>query len=102
MLNFETNTAKLIQFVLARQLELRDRLKEEKNKAIDSRGFAYSLIDPLSFGEMKRMIIYRCEQAEMPVPFPDDVMEAIYDMTKGVPRDILKLCAQAYETSTNL
>jgi general secretion pathway protein A len=27
MLNFETNTAKLIQFVLAGQLELRDRLK---------------------------------------------------------------------------
>jgi general secretion pathway protein A len=102
MLNFETNTAKLIQFVLAGQLELRDRLKEEKNKAIDSRVFAYSLLDPLSFGEMKRMIAHRCEQAEMPVPFPEEVMEAVYEMTKGIPRDILKLCAQAYETSTNL
>jgi hypothetical protein len=29
-------------------------------------------------------------------------MEAIYEMTKGIPREILKLCAQAYETSTNL
>jgi general secretion pathway protein A len=102
MLNFETNTAKLIQFVLAGQLELRDRLKEAKNKAIDSRVFAYSLLDPLSFGEMKRMIVHRCEQAEMDVPFPEDVMEAIYDMTKGVPRDVLKLCAQAFETATNL
>lgn len=102
MLNFETNTAKLIQFVLAGQLELRDRLKEERNKAIDSRVFAYSLLDPLSFGEMKRMITYRCEQAEMEVPFPEDVLEAIYDMTKGVPRDVLKLCAQAYETATTL
>jgi general secretion pathway protein A len=102
MLNFETNTAKLIQFVLAGQLELRDRLKEEKNKAIDSRVFAYSLLDPLSFGEMKRMIEHRCDQSEMKVPFPEDVMGAIYDMTKGVPRDVLKVCAQALETATNL
>lgn len=51
---------------------------------------------------MKRMIVHRCEQAEMPVPFPEEVMEAIYEMTKGIPREILKLCAQTYETSANL
>ena len=36
-LNFETHEHKLIQIVLAGQLELKDKLNTEKNKALYSR-----------------------------------------------------------------
>src|SRR5215207_8622811 len=53
MLNYETNTAKLIQIVLAAQIELRDRLLDDKAKALRSRIFAPSVLQPLTLGETK-------------------------------------------------
>lgn len=97
MLNYETNSAKLIQIVLAGQIELRDRLLEETNKAIRSRIFAPSVLAPLTLGETKSMIAFRCAQAEISVPFSDDVIQEIYEAAGGVPREILKVCAVSYE-----
>lgn len=97
MLNFETNTAKLIQIVLAGQLELRDRLLDPSKRAIRSRIFAPSVLDPLSLGETTAMIAHRCELAEIKNPFLDKIVESIYEITAGVPREILKICSVAYE-----
>jgi general secretion pathway protein A len=97
LLNFETNTAKLIQIVLAGQIELRDRLLDPANKAIKSRIFAPSVLAPLTLGETKAMLEFRCQQAEIALPFPDDVIQQIYESTGGVPREILKVSAIAYE-----
>lgn len=97
MLNFETNHAKLIQLVLAGQLELRDRLKSPDKKALRSRIFAPSILDALSLDETKAMIRHRCEYAEITNPFPDAIIERVYEQTGGVPREVLKLCAMAYE-----
>lgn len=97
MLNFETNTMKLIQIVLCGQIELRDRLREPSKKAIRSRIFAPSVLDPLSLGETRAMIKHRCEIVEIDVPFTDDAVQQIYDISAGVPREILKLCAVSYE-----
>jgi general secretion pathway protein A len=97
MLNFETNQHKLIQIVLAGQLELRDRLLTESNKAIKSRIFASSTLDSLTPDEMTAMIQHRCSFAEIPIPFPAATLERLYELTAGVPRDALKLCALAYE-----
>lgn len=96
MLNVETNTHKLIQIVLAGQLDLRDRLLEDKNKALYSRIFAPSLLHSLTFPETQEMIRFRCEYAGIEDPFPEATVERLYELTGGVPRTVLRVCALAH------
>jgi general secretion pathway protein A len=97
LLNFETNNAKLIQIVLAGQLELKARLDQERNKAIKSRIHSYALLNPLTDREMRQMIDHRCKVAEIPNPFKDEALDRIWEITKGVPRHVLKICDKAYD-----
>jgi general secretion pathway protein A len=93
LLNFETNDTKLIQVVLAGQLELRDRLRDPSKKALRSRIFASSLLDPLTLDETAAMIAHRCAVAGEPNPFASpEIVEVIYRETSGIPRDIVKVC----------
>lgn len=96
LLNFETNKYKLIQIVLAAQLELRNKLMDSSKKALRSRIFLPSLLAPLSLPETREMISFRCEKAGIPNPFDDSTVELIYNKTNGVPRAVLKVCAFAY------
>jgi len=102
MLNFETNEEKLIQIVVAGQLELGDRLREKGNRAIRRRIFAPSLLDPLTFSETLNMIGFRCQQAEIDNPFSEPSVKAIYELSNGVPGDILRICAIGYELMTQM
>ncbi len=43
------------------------------------------------------MIAHRCELSEIAMPFTDAGVERIYELTGGVPREILKLCAISFE-----
>lgn len=97
MLNFEKPDYKLVQIVLAGQLELRDRLLEKKNKALYSRIFAPSLLSPMTQQETHDMIVHRCAFANIDNPFPNETMARIYELTGGVPRNILSLCAMSFE-----
>lgn len=97
LLNFETSKEKLVQIVLAAQLELRDKLRDKSKKALRSRVFAPSLLASMSLGETKDMIAYRCEQAEIKNPFTDEAVELIYSKTGGVPRQVLQVCALGYD-----
>lgn len=96
-LNYETDEDKLIQIVLVGQIELLEVLRDPKRKAIRSRLFAPSILDPLSLTETRQMLGFRCELAEVRNPFPDETIDAVYAITGGVPRDVLKVCAIAYE-----
>jgi general secretion pathway protein A len=97
LLNYETHEHKLIQIALAGQLELREKLNTEKNKALYSRISTYSVLDPLTLDETVAMIEHRCKYAGIPNPFTKEAMERVYVNSKGIPRGILKLCALAYE-----
>lgn len=97
LLNYETHEHKLIQIALAGQLELREKLNTEKNKALYSRISTYSVLDPLTFEETVAMIQHRCKYVGINNPFTRDAMERVYLNSKGIPRSILKLCALAYE-----
>lgn len=97
MLNFETNAAKMIQIVLAGQLELKTRLDAEKNKALKSRVHTYALLNPLTDVEMRQMIDHRCKVAEIRNPFTNEALDRIWELTKGVPRHVLKICDKAYD-----
>jgi general secretion pathway protein A len=97
LLNFETSTHKLIQIVLAAQLELREKLRDKSKKAIRSRVFAPSLLAPMSLGETQDMISFRCEQADVKNPFTTEAVEMIYTKTGGVPRQVLQVCSLGFD-----
>jgi general secretion pathway protein A len=97
LLNFETGKVKLIQIVLAAQLEIRQKLADPSKKAIRSRIFAPSLLEPLTLQETGEMIQFRCDRAGIKNPFPASAVEAIYRVTGGVPREILKVCSITVE-----
>lgn len=100
LLNFETNNAKLVQIVLAGQLELKTRLDQERNKAIKSRIHSYALLSPLNEIEMREMIAFRCKQSDIPNPFTSDALTRVWEVTKGIPRHVLKVCDKAYDYMT--
>lgn len=95
LLNFETDTHKLIQVVIAGQLDLLDRIRAKKNKALASRIFSPVLIQPLSETETAEMVAFRCQRARVPLPFTDSALSRIYQHVGGNPRAILMLCARA-------
>ena len=87
----------MIQIVLSGQLELKTRLDAERNKAIKSRIHSYALLNPLTDREMRQMIDHRCKVAEIPNPFANEALDRIWEITKGVPRHVLKICDKAYD-----
>jgi general secretion pathway protein A len=102
-LNFETSKVKLVQLVLAGQLDLRDRLLTKKYKPLLSRIFAPSLLVPLEFGEMVAMLQARCKLDGIHWPFDgDDALRLLYEVSGGVPRSVLKACQMAYGMMTEL
>jgi type II secretory pathway predicted ATPase ExeA len=96
LMNFETNKAKLIQIILAAQLELQNKLRDPSKKAIRSRIFLPSILSALSLPEAIQMIQFRCDQSQVKNPFDEEAVKAIYDCSQGVPRDILKIASAAY------
>lgn len=97
LLNFEDGKVKLIQIVLAAQLEIRQKLADPSKKAIRSRIFAPSLLEALTLSETAKMVDFRCQRAGIRNPFEPGAVEAVYRMTGGVPRDVLKVCSIAHD-----
>jgi len=104
ILNFETDTTKLISIVMAGQVELRYKLADKSKRALVSRIAVSSTLDALTPQETAGMINFRCNVAGVDNPFEADSITAIYQWSKGVPREAIKLCAMAvqYATINNL
>ena len=102
MLNFESDSHKLVQIVLAAQLELRDSLRDSSKRALRSRIVAASMLAPLTPDEMVDMLEYRCKRAGIRQPFTPDALTAIYKRASGTPRDVLSLCSVTYELAQSL
>ncbi len=100
ILNFETNEEKLVQIILAGQLELKAKLDNKKNKYLKSRIVMYSTLNALTLSETKEMISTKCDYDEIENPFTDVAIERIYKQTAGVPRSVLKMCAYLYLLKT--
>ncbi len=96
-LNFETNEAKLIQIVLAGQLELRDRLQTRKMKPLFSRIVSPTVLSPMSLAEVEKMIGHRCKYYKVSNPFPSPATLRIYELSTGIPRDVLRICGTAHQ-----
>lgn len=90
LLNFETDTQKLIQIVLLGQNELRNKLRPKR--ALTSRLATRSTIEPLHYEDTVRMINFRVMVAGRSTPlFTDNAIRRIYEYSKGMPRDICVL-----------
>lgn len=89
--NFESDDNKLVQIVVAGQNNLRNKLKLKK--ALLSRAAAVATLDPLTPEETADMIAFRLSVAGRHESlFTPDALNLIYDRTKGVPRDVIKMC----------
>lgn len=96
LMNLETNKVKLVQVILAAQRELENKLRDPSKAAIRSRIFLPSFLSPMSLPEAEGMLAFRCEKHDIKNPFPSPTVKAIYDISQGVPRDILKIASAGY------
>lgn len=93
LLNFETNTHKLIQLVLLGQLELYAKVVHIAN-FMDRINFKFTL-NPLDVSETGALIDFRIRKAGYKGTrqlFLDEAISEIYNFTKGYPRKINVLC----------
>lgn len=97
ILNFETDDRKLINIVLAGQVELRYKLADRSKRALVSRIAVSSSLDALTPDETAGMIDFRCHVAGVKSPFEAAAVAAIYEWSRGVPREAIKLCAMSVQ-----
>ena len=93
LLNFETTKSKLLQIVLVGQEELAAKIMRYRELA--SRMFPIAM-NAMSPDELRRMIEFRWMVAGGgTLPFSPEAFSAIFERSKGLPRDAVKLCDEA-------
>lgn len=97
ILNYETDERKLLNIVMAGQIELRYKLADPSKRALVSRIAVTSNLDALTLEDTKGMINFRCQVAQVENPFENDAIEAVYASSKGIPREAIKLCAMSVQ-----
>jgi general secretion pathway protein A len=93
LLNYETNTFKLLQLVLLGQSELVPTIRAIPN-FLDRISFK-TVLDPLDYEETTEMIRFRIDQAGYRAKmdlFLDEALREIHAYTKGYPRQVTMLC----------
>lgn len=95
LLNFETDDHKLVQIVMFGQNELRAKLKTKK--ALASRIVTRSTLEPLDLTDTEGMIKFRLQVAGYSSAlFTPAAVARIYEASKGIPREINKICLSAF------
>lgn len=102
LLNFESDREKVIQIVLAGNLELRDRLKLRRHRPLKSRIFAPSIIGAMTYDEMAAMLRMRCDREGLPFPFGADALRVLYEFGAGIPRITLQAAEFAFAQMRDL
>ena len=97
LLNFESDDRKLLNIVMAGQIELRYKLADRSKRALVSRIAVTSNLDALTLDDINAMINFRCAVAQIENPFESDAIEAIFNYSKGIPREAVKLCAMSVQ-----
>ncbi|MDY7039232.1 MAG: AAA family ATPase [Chloroflexota bacterium] len=87
MLNFESNSQKLVQVILIGQNELRNKFR--RKRSLQSRIATRSTIEPLDMQDTRNMINFRVMVAgRQELLFTEDAFQLIYDYSRGMPRDV--------------
>ncbi|MFK4763635.1 AAA family ATPase [Desulfobaculum sp. SPO524] len=94
LLNYETNSAKLLQIVLFAQPEFTTLLYAMDN--VRDRVNEHITLRPLTLAETTRMVEHRialaAETYDTPVLFSRGAYTALYEATSGHPRKVVALC----------
>ena len=95
--NLETHERKLLQIVLIGQPELREMVDSAPLEQLAQRVIARYHLGPLSAPETAQYIRHRLAVAGLtgPVPFADEAILRVHELTRGVPRLINLLCDRA-------
>ncbi len=98
LLNYETNEFKILQLILVGQLELVPLLSKMPN--FWDRIALKCVIKPLDVDETREMIQFRLQQAGYQGSglFTDGAIRAVYEHTRGYPRQMSMLCHNLLET----
>jgi type II secretory pathway predicted ATPase ExeA len=71
----------------------------ETNKPVNARVFARLVLPPLTLGSALQMVIFRLRVAGRNEPLIDDnAFELLYEKSRGIPREIIRLCALCTDT----
>lgn len=97
ILNYETDDRKLLNVIMAGQIELRYKLADRSKRALVSRIAVSSVLDAMTLEETAGMIDFRCNVAQVTNRFEDEAVEAVYNLSKGIPREVIKLCAMSVQ-----
>lgn len=101
LLNFETNTQKLLQIVLFGQNEL--GMKIDREPELKDRVTIFGALTSLTLEDARNLILYRWQVAGgNSLPFTDSAIQAIFTYAKGLPRKICKLCDNSLIRSASL
>jgi type II secretory pathway predicted ATPase ExeA len=87
-----------LQVVLVGQLEFREKLKLAQMRQLDQRVSVHCRLEPLDVAGVSGYISHRVHRAGGSadrLSFSGDAVEAIYELSGGVPRIINKLCDRA-------
>ena len=87
-----------LQVVLVGQLEFRDKLRLPEMRQLEQRVSVHCQLSPLDLAGVAGYVSHRLRQAGGSpdrVKFSGDAVEAIYEMSGGVPRIINRLCDRA-------
>jgi general secretion pathway protein A len=94
LLNFETNTQKLLQIALFGQNDLATKI--DRQPELKDRITIFGALTPLTFEDARALIDFRWKVAGGEKhPFDPAALEAIFKYSKGLPRKISKLCDNA-------
>lgn len=94
LLNFETNTEKLLQIALFGQNELASRI--DRQPELKDRITIFGALTPLTYGDAAALIDFRWKVAGGDKhPFEREALDAIFKYSRGLPRKISKLCDNA-------
>ncbi len=86
---------RLVQIILFGQLELIPLLKQRRE--LMSRVAQFGVLSPLTQEDARAMMEHRWQTAggTPPLPFENEAFEIIYEHTKGLPRDLVKVSNSA-------
>jgi general secretion pathway protein A len=94
--NLETNDQKLLQVMLVGQLNLLEMLDDAKLRQLDQRISIRCLLKPLNRDDVEAYITHRLRVAGgLMVTFTHQALDAVHEITGGVPRVINLVCDRA-------
>jgi general secretion pathway protein A len=97
--NLETPQHKLLQIIIAGQPELMETIRRPEFRQLKQRVSYFCHLQALNADEVGEYITHRLKQAGLPnqTLFPQPVVHAIHEYSKGTPRIVNTLCDNALQ-----